>query len=81
MKEGRIQVTGRRGRMHKQLLGDLKEEIGQWKLKEEALDRALWRIRFRRGCGHVVRQIYIYIYIYFIYCNWVVTRWQWLFYM
>jgi len=26
--------------------------------------------------------VYIYIYIYlFIYCNWVVTRWQWLFYM
>jgi len=27
--------------------------------------------------------IYIYIFIIylFIYCNWVVTRWQWLFYM
>jgi hypothetical protein len=25
-------------------------------LKEEALDRILWRTRFGRGCGPVVRQ-------------------------
>ena len=24
---------------------------------------------------------YFYYYLLFIYCNWVVTRWQWLFYM
>jgi hypothetical protein len=29
---------------------------GQWKLKEEALDRSLWRTRFCRGCGPVVRK-------------------------
>jgi hypothetical protein len=27
-----------------------------WKLKEEALDRTLWRTRFGRGYGPVVRQ-------------------------
>jgi hypothetical protein len=36
--EGRIEVTGRRGRRRKQLL-DLKEKRGSWILKEEALDR------------------------------------------
>jgi len=25
-------------------------------MKAEALDRTVWRIRFRRGCGPVVRQ-------------------------
>ena len=27
------------------------------------------------------RKYYFYIYNIFIICNWVVTRWQWLFYM
>jgi hypothetical protein len=35
--EGRIEMTGRRGRSLKQLLDDLKEKTGYWKLKEEAL--------------------------------------------
>jgi hypothetical protein len=52
--EGRIEVTGRRGRS-KRLLDDLKEMTGYWKLKEEVLDRTLWRTRFGRGCGPVVR--------------------------
>jgi len=30
-------------------LDDLKETRGYWKLTEEALDRILWRTRFRRG--------------------------------
>jgi hypothetical protein len=47
--EGRIEMTGRRGRRCKQLLDDLKEKRRYWKLKEEALDRVLWRIRFGRG--------------------------------
>jgi hypothetical protein len=55
--EGRIEVTGRRGRRRKQLLDDLKEKRGYHKLKEEALDRTLWRTRFGRGYGPVVRQI------------------------
>jgi hypothetical protein len=54
--EGRIEMTGRRGRRHKQLLDDLKEKKRYWKLKEEALDRTLWRARFGRGYGPVVRQ-------------------------
>jgi hypothetical protein len=54
--EGRIEVTGRRGRRRKHVLDDLKETIGLSKLNEEALDRTLWRTRFRRGYGPVVRQ-------------------------
>jgi hypothetical protein len=34
-KDGRIEVTGRRGRILKQLLGDLKEMRGYWKLKRK----------------------------------------------
>jgi hypothetical protein len=54
--EGRIEMTGRRGRRRKQLLDGLKEKGRYWKLKEEALDRILWRTRFGRGYGPVVRQ-------------------------
>jgi len=54
--EGKIEVTGRRARRSKQLLEDLKETRGYWKLKEEALDRTMWRNGFGRGCGTVVRQ-------------------------
>jgi hypothetical protein len=39
--EGRIEMVGRRGRRHKQLLDDLKEKRRYCKLKEEALDRIL----------------------------------------
>jgi hypothetical protein len=35
--EGKIEVTTRRGRRRKQLLDDLKEKRGYWKLKEEAV--------------------------------------------
>jgi hypothetical protein len=34
--EGKIEVTGRRRRRSKQLLDDVKENRGYWKLKEEA---------------------------------------------
>jgi hypothetical protein len=54
--EVRIEMTRRRGRRHKQLLDDLKEKRRYWKLKEEALNRTLWRTRFGRGYGPVVRQ-------------------------
>jgi hypothetical protein len=54
--EGRIEMTGRQGRRRKQLLDDLKEKKRYWKLKEEALDRTLWRTCFGRGYGPVVRQ-------------------------
>jgi hypothetical protein len=42
-------VTGRRGRRRKKLLDNLKETREYWKLKEEAIDRTLWRTRFARG--------------------------------
>jgi hypothetical protein len=53
--QGRIEMTGRWGRRCKQLLNDLKEQKRYWKLKE-VLDRTLWRTRFGRGYGPVVRQ-------------------------
>jgi hypothetical protein len=53
--EGRISVTGRKGRRHKQLLDDLQETRGYGEFKEEALDRTLWRTRFVRGYGSVIR--------------------------
>jgi hypothetical protein len=55
IKEG-IEVTGRRGRRRRRLLEDLKERRGYSHLKEEALFRAMWRARFGRGFGPVVRQ-------------------------
>jgi hypothetical protein len=54
--EGRIEVMGRRGRRRKQLLDDLKEKRRYCELKEEALDRTVWRNRFGRGYGPVVRK-------------------------
>jgi hypothetical protein len=54
--DGRIEVKRRRGRRrHKQLLDDLKQKRGYWKLKEEAFERTLWRTRFGRVYGPLVR--------------------------
>jgi hypothetical protein len=54
--ERRIEVMGRQGKIRKQLLDDLREKRGYWKLKEEALDGILWRTGFGRGCGPVLIQ-------------------------
>ena len=54
--KGGIEVTRRRGRRRKKLLDDLKDRRGYSHLKEEALDRTMWRNRFRGDFGHVVRQ-------------------------
>ena len=54
--KGETEVTGRRGRRRRKLLDDLKERRGYSHLKEEALDRAMWRARFGGGFGPVVRQ-------------------------
>jgi hypothetical protein len=55
--EGKIkvgrEVTGRRGRRRRNLLD---ERRGYSHLKEEALDRTMWRACFGRGFGAVVRQ-------------------------
>ena len=49
-------MTKRQERRRKQLLDDLKEAIGYWKLKAGALDRNLWRAHFGRDYIPVVRQ-------------------------
>ena len=54
--KGGIEVTGRRGRGRRKLLDGLKERRGYSHFKEEALDRTVWRARFGRGFGPVVRQ-------------------------
>jgi hypothetical protein len=54
--QGGIEVTGRQGRSRRKLLDDLQERRGYFHLKEEALDRTIWRARFGRGIGPVVRQ-------------------------
>jgi hypothetical protein len=56
IKEG-IEVAGRWGRRRWKLQDDLKESRGYSHLKEETLDRTMWRARFERGFGPVVRQI------------------------
>ena len=48
-------MTGRLGRIRKQLRDDVKENIGYCRLKEDAPDCTVWRTRFGRGCGPVVR--------------------------
>ena len=51
-----MEVTRRRGRRRKKLLDDLKDRRGYSHLKEEALDRTMWRNRFEGGFEPVVRQ-------------------------
>jgi hypothetical protein len=49
-------VTKGRGVRRKKLLDDLKKTRGYWKLKQAALDCTVWRTRFGRVYGPVVRQ-------------------------
>jgi hypothetical protein len=49
-------VAGRQGRRRKQLLDNREDTRGYWELEEEALDSTMWRTRFGRGCGLVIRQ-------------------------
>ena len=51
-----MEVTRRRERRRKKLLDDLRDRRGYSNLKEEALDRTMWRNRFGGGFGPVVRQ-------------------------
>jgi hypothetical protein len=55
--KGGIEVTERRGRRRRKLLDDLKDRRGYFHLKEEAVDRTVWRARFGRDIGPAVRQI------------------------
>ena len=54
--KGEIEVIRRRGRRRKKLLDDLKDKRGYSHMKEEALDRNMWRGSFGRGFEPVVRQ-------------------------
>jgi hypothetical protein len=49
-------MIGRRGRRRKQLLNEFKEKKGYRKLNVETLDRILWRTRFGRRHGPVLKQ-------------------------
>jgi hypothetical protein len=49
-------VRGRQGRRCKQLLDDLMETRGCWKLKAEALDHTVWRTGLGKGNGPLVRE-------------------------
>jgi len=50
--KGRMEVTGRQGRRRRKLLDDLKEKGECWKLKDEALERTLWKTGFVRADSH-----------------------------
>ena len=58
--EGKIQrgieMTGKQGRRRRKLLDDLKERRGCSHLKEEALDRIMWRARFGKVFRPALRQ-------------------------
>ena len=54
--KGEMEVTRRRGRRRRKLLDDLKNRRGCSHLKEEALDRTMWRNRFGGGFEPIVRQ-------------------------
>ena len=49
-----LDKKAKRGRRRKKLLDDLKDRRGYCQLKEEALNRTMWRNRFGRGSGPVV---------------------------
>jgi len=42
--------AGRPGRRSKQLLDERKEKGRRWELKEQTLDRTVWRTGFEKGC-------------------------------
>ena len=53
--KGEMEVARRRGKRRKKLL-DLKDRRGYSHLKEESLNRTMWKHRFGRVFGPVVRQ-------------------------
>ena len=54
--KGEMEMARRRGRRRKKLLDGLQDRRGYSHLKEEALDRTMWRHGFGGGFGPVVRQ-------------------------
>ena len=57
--EGKIKGEMEVARRRKKLLDDLKDRRGYSHLKEEALDRTMWRHRFGGGFGPVVRSYWM----------------------
>ena len=55
--KGGIGMAGKRGRRRRNLLDGLEDSRGSCELKEEALDRTVWRDCFGRGFGPLVWQI------------------------
>jgi hypothetical protein len=51
-------VTVRQGRRGRKLLDELKERRGYSRLKEEVLDRTMWRARFGRDFGPIITAMY-----------------------
>ena len=51
-----MEETRRGGRRRRKLLDDLKDRRRYFHLKEEALDRTMWRDRFGGGFEPVIRQ-------------------------
>jgi hypothetical protein len=49
-----MEVRLRQGRRRNQLLGDIRENRGCWKLREEALDHTIWVTRLGRVYGPTV---------------------------
>jgi hypothetical protein len=56
MREGRIEMTRRRGEKRRQQLDELKEMRECWNLEQEALDYTLWRTGFEIRFGPDERQ-------------------------
>jgi hypothetical protein len=54
--EGEMEMTGRHGRRHKQLLDEFKKTRGYWKFTEKAPDCTMLRSCFGRGYRTLVRQ-------------------------
>jgi len=54
--KGEMEVTRKRGRRRRELLDVLKDRRGYSHLKEESLDRTMWRNRLGGGFEPVVRQ-------------------------
>ena len=54
--KGEMEVARRRGRRRKKLMDDLKDRRWYSHLKEETLDRTMWRHRFGGGFGPVGRE-------------------------
>jgi hypothetical protein len=71
-----IEVTERRGRRRRKLLDDLKKRRGYSHLKEEALDRTMWRARFGRDFGPVVRQTTKWMDISSFISSFIFTLWR-----